>query len=174
MARHLNRCSLIGNLGKDLKQGSFSNGTPYASFSVATTESYQDQEGNWQDNTQWHNVVAFGRLADVITKQFATGSLVFVEGQTRTRTIPASGQYPERSITEVVCKEWSLLREPKPRSQAAAPPPMDPPPARAPASAATQRSRTSNPRASAHSPSAPPPSNLGEEDIPFHELDPSI
>lgn len=169
MARHLNRVSLIGNLGKDLRQGTFSTGTPYATFSVATTESYQDRESNWRENTEWHRVSAVGRIVDVIAKQFATGALVFVEGKSRTRTLPATDQLPERSFTEVLCTEWSLLHLPASRAQAPVPPPADPP------AAPPQTTRASSPRKAPPAPvrSAPPP-NYGDEDIPFHELDAPI
>ena len=81
MARSLNRVQLIGNLGKDPELRATPSGKSVCTLSVATTESYKNSSGEWQDNTEWHRVVLWERLADVAAQYLKTGSKVFIEGR---------------------------------------------------------------------------------------------
>ena len=85
MSRSLNKVTLIGNLGKDPEVRSTSNGSRVASFSVATSRVWNDQNGSKQEKTEWHRCVAwntnFSKLADVVEKYVKKGDKVYVEGR---------------------------------------------------------------------------------------------
>jgi single-strand DNA-binding protein len=85
MARGVNKVILIGNLGQDPDLRYTGNGTPVCNMSVATNESYVDDEGNEVDNTEWHSVVAWGRLAEICDEYLSQGSQVYIEGKNQTR-----------------------------------------------------------------------------------------
>ncbi len=80
MAFSLNKVMLIGNLGQDAEHRFTTNNTEVTSFSVATTHSYKNREGNWVNETTWHNVVAFG-LSDFYKNVLKKGKKVYVEGR---------------------------------------------------------------------------------------------
>jgi len=71
----------MGNLGKDPEVKSTPSGMAVATFSLATTERAKDKDGNWQDRTEWHNVKAFGRTAEVVGEYLKKGRSVYVEGR---------------------------------------------------------------------------------------------
>ncbi len=79
----INKVILIGNLGRDPEVTSYENGVKRAAFSMATTESYRDKEGNWQDQTEWHNIVLWRWLAE---KNLVKGDKIYLEGRLRTRS----------------------------------------------------------------------------------------
>ncbi|HEY4930696.1 MAG TPA: single-stranded DNA-binding protein [Terriglobales bacterium] len=81
MARGVNRVTLLGNLGKDPEVKSTPSGMSIATFSLATTERAKDKDGNWQDRTEWHNVKAFGRTAEVVGEYLKKGRTVYIEGR---------------------------------------------------------------------------------------------
>lgn len=108
MAKSLNRVSLLGNLGKDPELRTTPNGNQVCTLNLATTESYKDKSGNWQDTTDWHRVVMWDYLAERAGKYLSKGSKVLVEGKLKTRS------YEDQSgttkyITEVVAKDMILL-----------------------------------------------------------------
>ncbi|HZK07944.1 MAG TPA: single-stranded DNA-binding protein [Bacteroidales bacterium] len=78
----INKVILIGNLGKDPDVMTFENGVKRANVSVATTESYKDKDGNWVEQTEWHNVVLWRWLAE---KNLVKGDMVYIEGKLKTR-----------------------------------------------------------------------------------------
>ncbi len=82
----INKVTLIGNLGRDPEVRHLENGSSVARLAIATNENYRDKEGNWQTNTEWHNVIAWRALADTAEKQLKKGSMVYVEGRLRTRS----------------------------------------------------------------------------------------
>ena len=103
MANHgVNRVILVGNLGQDPEVRIMPNGSAVANFSVATSESWKDkQTGENREKTEWHRVVAFGKLAEIAGEYFKKGTLVYIEGQLQTRKWQdQSGQ--DRYTTEVV------------------------------------------------------------------------
>jgi single-strand DNA-binding protein len=87
----LNRVTLIGNLGTEPELKTTPQGTAVCNFRMATTESYQDQSGNWQDKTDWHNIVLWTRLAERAAQYLHKGSKVYVEGKISTRTYEKDG-----------------------------------------------------------------------------------
>lgn len=81
----VNRVTLIGNLGRDPEVRRLENGAVVAKFSVATSENYKDSTGNWQEKTEWHNVVVWRLLAEKAENSLKKGSMVYVEGKLSTR-----------------------------------------------------------------------------------------
>jgi single-strand DNA-binding protein len=76
-----NKVSLIGRLGAQPEVVKFDSGRTLARFSLATNESYKNKEGEWQEQTQWHNITAWGKTADLIAKLLKKGQEVVVEGR---------------------------------------------------------------------------------------------
>ncbi|MBX7183050.1 MAG: single-stranded DNA-binding protein [Bacteroidia bacterium] len=81
----LNKVLLIGNLGKDPEIRNLENGATVAHFSIATTEYYKDKSGNRQDQTEWHNIVAWRNLAELSEKYLKKGMQVHIEGRIKSR-----------------------------------------------------------------------------------------
>lgn len=82
----VNKVIILGNLGKDPEIRTLENGTKVANFSMATSESYKNKEGQRVTNTEWHNVVLWRGLAEIAEKYLQKGSQVFIEGKIKTRT----------------------------------------------------------------------------------------
>lgn len=95
----LNRVELIGNLGQDPEMKTTPQGVSYCSFSVATTESYKGQDGNWIENTDWHNITLWSRLAERAAKSLQKGSKVYIEGRLKHNKYEKDGV--TRYFTEV-------------------------------------------------------------------------
>ncbi|MBK8636375.1 MAG: single-stranded DNA-binding protein [Saprospiraceae bacterium] len=102
----INKVTLIGNLGRDPEVRHLENGSSVARLAIATNENYRDKEGNWQTNTEWHNVIAWRALADTAEKQLKKGSMVYVEGRLRTRSFKDNNGV-EKYTTEI---EANVLR----------------------------------------------------------------
>ncbi|TVQ68238.1 MAG: single-stranded DNA-binding protein [Balneolaceae bacterium] len=81
----LNKAMIIGRLGQDPEVRYTQNNTAVATLSVATSEKYKDRNGEWQENTEWHRVVAWGRTAEICQEYLKKGSLVYFEGPIQTR-----------------------------------------------------------------------------------------
>jgi len=106
-----NHVQLIGNVGKDVEIKTFDNGSQVANFTLATNEYYKDAKGEKQQNTQWHNVVAWGKLAELLSNTLAKGNEVAITGKLTSRSYDtADGQ--KRYITEVVANEFMKLTKP--------------------------------------------------------------
>jgi single-strand DNA-binding protein len=86
MARGVNKVILIGNLGKDPEIRSTPSGVMVASFSLATADRQKDAQGNWQDHTEWHNLKAFNRTAEVVRDYVKKGSKLYIEGKITTNS----------------------------------------------------------------------------------------
>jgi single-strand DNA-binding protein len=82
----LNRVSLIGYLGNDPESQFLPSGSQVVKFSLATTENWKDKVGEWQKRTEWHNVLAFNKLAELCTEYLKKGALVYVEGKIQYRS----------------------------------------------------------------------------------------
>ncbi|TVQ12601.1 MAG: single-stranded DNA-binding protein [Balneolaceae bacterium] len=82
----LNKVMIIGHLGADPDVRYSQNNTAIATLSVATNERYKDQNGDWQESTEWHRIVAFGRIAEVCQEYVKKGSKIYVEGSLQTRS----------------------------------------------------------------------------------------
>ena len=107
MAKSLNKVMLIGRLGKDpdIRQVG-ENGTTLANLSVATSESKKNNQGDWEEHTEWHRVTVWGRQADAVAEYLSKGSQVYIEGKLQTR------QYEDkdgnqRYTTEIVA--WNVI-----------------------------------------------------------------
>ena len=107
----LNKVMLIGRLGKDPEVISFENGGKKMAVTLATSERYRDKDGNWQDQTEWHNIVAWGNLANDIAegrRNYVKGDLLFIEGRIKTRQYQDS-QGMNKYITEIIAERMNLL-----------------------------------------------------------------
>jgi single-strand DNA-binding protein len=108
MARGLNKVMIIGNLGRDPEMRYTPNGKPVTSFSVAVSRTYMKPEGERTEVTDWFNVVAWGRLAEICSQYLTKGSMVYVEGRLETRSWEGdNGQKHYR--TEVVANDVNIL-----------------------------------------------------------------
>ena len=116
----VNKVILIGNLGKDPEAFTFENGVKKVSFSVATTESYKDKEGNKVDQTEWHNVVLWRGLADVAEKYLSKGNQVYIEGKIKTRAWDDKDGN-KRYTTEIYADNMTMLGGRRDDSPAARP-----------------------------------------------------
>ena len=104
MSRSLNKVQLIGNLGKDPELKYTPSGVAVATFSIATSESWKDQEGNQQEKTEWHNIVAWRKLAEICGEYLKKGKKVYLEGKLQTRNYEKDGI--KRYVTEIVVRLW--------------------------------------------------------------------
>jgi single-strand DNA-binding protein len=109
MSKSVNKVILLGNLGKDAEVKALESGTPVANFSLATTERYKDKRGEWQDKTEWHNLVAYGRTAEIVRDYTEKGSKVYVEGKLSTRSWDDEDTGKKIYRTEVVVLDVGLL-----------------------------------------------------------------
>jgi len=109
MAKSLNRVMLIGNLGKDPELRFTSTGVPVATFTIATNESWKDQEGNMQERTEWHNIVAWRKLAEICGEWLKKGKKVYIEGRIQTRSYDDKNTGAKRYITEIVADNMIML-----------------------------------------------------------------
>ena len=109
MARGVNKVILVGNCGKDPETKYMPSGGGVTKISVATSESWKDkQSGETKDRTEWHNVVFFGRLAEIAGEYLRKGSQVYIEGSLRTnKWQDKSGN--DRYTTEIVASEMQML-----------------------------------------------------------------
>jgi single-strand DNA-binding protein len=109
MARGINKVILIGNLGNDPDVRYTSGGSPIANVSVATSESWRDKEtGDMQERTEWHRVVFFSRLAEIVAEYLRKGSKIYVEGRLQTRKWQ-DREGNDRYTTEIVANEMQML-----------------------------------------------------------------
>jgi single-strand DNA-binding protein len=109
MAKSVNKVILIGNLGKDPEVKFTPQGTAVAKFSLATNERFKDKSGEWQDRTEWHNVVAWARLAEIAGEYLKKGRTVYIEGRLQTRSWDDKETGQKKYMTEVVANDLVLL-----------------------------------------------------------------
>jgi single-strand DNA-binding protein len=148
----VNKVILIGNLGRDPEVRRLENGAVVAKFSVATNENYKDKSGEWQTQTEWHDVVAWRHLAERAERDLAKGKMVYIEGKLSHRKYQDKDG-KDRYITEVVANNLRLLEKKEGSG-----------------SGFSQNMPTEEP-AVASTPSAPSSENTveeaGEDDLPF-------
>jgi single-strand DNA-binding protein len=109
MAKSLNKVQLIGNLGKDPEIRYTPGGVAVATFTIATNESWKDQEGNLQERTEWHNIVAWRKLAEICGEWLKKGKKVYIEGRIQTRSYDDKNTGAKRYITEIVADNMIML-----------------------------------------------------------------
>lgn len=103
-----NKVQLIGNLGNDPEIINLESGKTLAKFSIATNESYTNSKGEKITDTQWHNIIAWGKTAQIIEKYVGKGKEVAIEGKLTNRSYETkTGE--KRYITEIVCNELMML-----------------------------------------------------------------
>lgn len=115
----LNKVILIGRLGKDPEITTFESGNRKMSVTLATTERYRDRDNNWVDQTEWHNLVAWGNLANDIAdkrRNYAKGDMMYVEGRLRTRQY-TDNQGINRFVTEIQVDKLMQLVSARPPQQ---------------------------------------------------------
>jgi single-strand DNA-binding protein len=108
----VNKVQLVGRLGFDPEVKIFDSGNKKASLRLATTEVYRDSSGNKQEETQWHNVVVWGKLADIVEKYTSKGAEIMIEGKLRYRTYETK-EGEKKYITEIEARELMLMGAPK-------------------------------------------------------------
>jgi single-strand DNA-binding protein len=109
MAKGVNKVFLLGNVGKDPEIRTTAGGMTVASFSLATADRAKDQQGNWADKTEWHNLVAFQRTAEIVRDYVKKGTQIFVEGKIQTRSWDDKESGQKKYRTEILINELSLL-----------------------------------------------------------------
>jgi single-strand DNA-binding protein len=134
---NLNQLTIIGFIGKNAQFNSLPNGTPVVKFSVATKKSWKDDQGEWQEKSQWHNVVAYGKGFAALAERLQKGTHVFVQGELGTREydrtikVPNGKKSIEHVIQQLVVELKAdtiriLDRTAKSEQSDAAEPPLDP------------------------------------------------
>jgi len=178
MAGTVNKVILIGRLGKDPEIKYTPSGAPVAKFSLATDESYKEKSGEKKEHTEWHNIVAWGKLAEICGEYLTKGKLVYIEGTIRSNQWEdQSGN--KRTKVEIIARQMTMLGSKaeseryaaasgeratpdRPGSAASAAAPESPP---EPEGADDSRSPRGG--ASGHSPQSLPEPEITDEDIPF-------
>lgn len=113
----LNKCMIIGNLGRDPEMRYTPSGQPVTQFTVAVNRNYKNQAGEWQEETEWFRIVAWGPLAERTAEYLRKGRKVYVEGRLQTRQWEGQdGQ--KRYTTELIANTVTPL-DPRPRDEAA-------------------------------------------------------
>ncbi len=109
MAKSVNKVILIGNLGKDPEVKYTPSGMAVARFTLATNDRFKDKEGNWQDKTEWHNLVAFQRTAEIVGEYLKKGRTAYVEGKLQTSSWDDKETGQKKYRTEIIVNDLVLL-----------------------------------------------------------------
>ena len=109
MAKSVNKVTLVGNVGKDPEIRSSASGVMVANFTLATSDRFQDQGGQWQDRTEWHALVAFKRTAEIVRDYVKKGSKLYIEGKLQTRSWDDKETGQKRYKTEILVNDLVLL-----------------------------------------------------------------
>ena len=149
MARSVNKVILLGHLGKDPELSYVASGQSLAKFTMATNRSYKDKNGELKEETEWHNIVAWGKTGEICAQYLSKGRQAYIEGHIRSRNWEDKDGN-KRTTVEIVADNVVLLGG---RGEAAAEPP-----ARAPATARA---------AAPDSPGDASTSDITDDDIPF-------
>jgi single-strand DNA-binding protein len=118
MAKSINKVILVGNVGKDPEIKYTPNGVPVAKFSLATNERFKDKSGEWRDRTEWHNVLAWQRLAEIVGEFVQKGSKLYIEGKLQSSSWEDRNSGEKRYRTEIVARDVVLLGSPERSSDA--------------------------------------------------------
>src|SRR2546421_8049087 len=105
----INKVILVGRLGKDPEIKSTAGGQTVAKFTMATDEKFTDKSGEKQERTEWHNIVAWARLAEICGQYLRKGSLVYIEGSIRTDSWEDKESGQKRYRTEIIAREMKML-----------------------------------------------------------------
>ena len=105
----VNKVILVGNLGRDPEVRSTPSGQPVASFTLATNRKWKDKNGQRQEQTEWHQIVCWGRQAEVAGQYLTKGKQIYVEGRLQTRSWDDKQTGEKRYRTEVICDNFQML-----------------------------------------------------------------
>ena len=122
---YLNKALIIGNLTRDPEMRALPSGIQVCSFSVATNSVWKDKDGNKKEEVDFHNIVAFGRQAEVIKQYLVKGRPIYIEGRIRTRSWDAKDGSGKRYKTEIVLENFQFGPKPSGNSQPATDPSAD-------------------------------------------------
>jgi single-strand DNA-binding protein len=109
MSKSVNKVILVGNVGKDPEVKYSPSGTPIAKFSLATNEKYKDRSDEWQERTEWHNIVAWQRLAEIVGEYVKKGAKLYIEGKLQTSSWEDRESGTKKYRTEIVARDLVLL-----------------------------------------------------------------
>ena len=109
MPKSVNKVILIGNIGKDPEIKYTPSGAAVAKLTLATNERFKDKAGEWQDRTEWHNVVLWQRLAEIAGEYLKKGSKVYIEGRLQTHSWDDKTTNQKKYMTEVIASDLVLL-----------------------------------------------------------------
>jgi single-strand DNA-binding protein len=112
MSKSVNKVILLGNAGKDPEIRAMPSGTKVATWTLATSERYKDNAGNWQDRTEWHNLAAYAQLAEIVEKFVSKGSKIYIEGKIETHSWQDSRSGEKKSQTQIKVNDLALLGAP--------------------------------------------------------------
>jgi len=126
MKGYINKVILLGNMGHPPEVRYLPNGNPVASFSLATNEGYFDKDSNWNDKTEWHNIVLWGKLAEAC-KDWKKGSKVYIEGKKQTQSWEGKDGEKKYRVEIVAQVAWVLDVEGKSSSDGKKRPPKKQP-----------------------------------------------
>ena len=157
----VNKVILVGRLGRDPEERYTANQQPICSFSVATSTRYKDKEGNSQEQTEWHNISMFGKLAEIGNQYLKKGSQVYLEGRLQTNKSEKDGQ--TKYFTQIVANQMTFLGTKDGGGSNSNDAGMNQ------AAPASSSESTSSPASSGESTSSPASSSFDEfkDDIPF-------
>ncbi|MBI4478739.1 MAG: single-stranded DNA-binding protein [Acidobacteria bacterium] len=156
MARGVNKVILVGNLGRDPELSYLPSGQSVAKFSLATSRSYKDKSGELKEETEWHNIVAWGKLGEICAQYLSKGRQAYVEGRIQSRTWEGKDGNKRTSV-DIVASDVQMLGG---RGEGGA--------AGAPRASSSQRSSAaSSEPASEESFDQSPPAGITDDDIPF-------
>jgi single-strand DNA-binding protein len=105
----VNKVILIGNLGRDPEVRSTQSGQPVASFTLATNRRWRDKAGNKQEETEWHNIVVWGKQAEIAGQYLKKGKQIYLEGRLQTRSWEDRQSGEKKYKTEIVCDNFQML-----------------------------------------------------------------
>jgi single-strand DNA-binding protein len=109
MAKSINKVILVGNVGKDPEVKYTPSGVALAKFSLATNESFKDKSGEWQDRTEWHNVLAWQRLAEIVGEYVHQGTKLYIEGKLQSSSWEDRNSGEKKFRTEIIARDIVLL-----------------------------------------------------------------
>ena len=109
MAKSVNKVILVGNVGQDPEVKYTPSGVPVAKISLATNERFKDNNDQWQDRTEWHSVVAWQRLAEIVGEYVRKGTRLYIEGKLQTTSWQDRQSGEKKYRTEIVARDLVLL-----------------------------------------------------------------
>ena len=105
----VNKVILIGNLGRDPEVRSTPSGQPVASFTLATNRKWRDKGGQRQEKTEWHNIVVWGKQAEIAGQYLTKGKQIYIEGRLQTRSWDDRNTGEKKYKTEIICDTFQML-----------------------------------------------------------------